>query len=94
MLSQAFSVVRTHRSILYYYSERSISLLEVHMSKQYVPRPISILEDDDFSLEPFHQLDRNNKRSGACEDDYERSAPYVGIFPDESEHEDGSPIRF
>lgn len=32
--------------------------------------------------------------SGANEDDCEETCPYVGILPDESEHEDGSPLDF
>jgi hypothetical protein len=33
-------------------------------------------------------------RFGPCEDDVERTAPYVNILPDESEEEDGSPLDF
>jgi hypothetical protein len=35
-----------------------------------------------------------NRRHGACEDDYEAKCPYIGMLPDESEHEDGSPLDF
>ena len=34
------------------------------------------------------------RRFGPCEDDYEVTAPYIGILPDESDHEDGSPLDF
>jgi len=30
---------------------------------------------------------------GPCEDDYEFTCPFIGILPDESECEDGSPIN-
>jgi len=32
--------------------------------------------------------------SGPCDDDYEYTAPYVGMCPNESYKENGSPIRF
>jgi hypothetical protein len=35
-----------------------------------------------------------NRRSGPCEDDYEATAPYVDMLPEESEHEEGSPLNF
>jgi hypothetical protein len=35
-----------------------------------------------------------DNRSGPCEDDVERTAPYLGICPEESDHEDGSPLDF
>jgi hypothetical protein len=34
------------------------------------------------------------KRSGPCEDDCEVTAPYIGILPEESDHEEGSPLDF
>jgi len=34
-----------------------------------------------------------DNRSGPCEDDEERTAP-IGICPEESDHEDGSPLDF
>jgi len=33
-------------------------------------------------------------RSGPCEDDVERTAPFVDMLPDESDSEDGSPLDF
>jgi len=33
-------------------------------------------------------------RSGPCEDDVEVTAPYIGILPDESNHEQPSPLNF
>ena len=38
-------------------------------------------------------VDRD-QRSGPCDDDVERTAPYIGICPEESETEDGSPLDF
>jgi hypothetical protein len=35
-----------------------------------------------------------DRRSGPCEDDYEVKCPYIGILPDESDEEDGSPLDF
>lgn len=35
-----------------------------------------------------------DNRSGPCEDDVERTAPYIGICPDESDAEPGSPLDF
>jgi hypothetical protein len=39
-----------------------------------------------------HLLDSD--RSGPCEDDVEVTAPFVGMLPEESDHEDGSPLDF
>ena len=33
-------------------------------------------------------------RTGPCEDDAEVVAPYVGMLPEESNHEHGSPLNF
>ena len=45
-------------------------------------------------LDEYEKLVRDNNRSGACEDDVERTAPYISFCPDESDHEDGSPLDF
>jgi hypothetical protein len=42
----------------------------------------------------IHNIVENDRRSGPCEDDVERTAPYIGILPDESDEEDGSPLDF
>lgn len=64
-------------------------------SKQYVPSPVSILEDEmDAYIPDFERIHTLNLRGGACEDDYEVSAPFVDILPEESEHQDGSPLSF
>jgi hypothetical protein len=40
------------------------------------------------------RLVEQDRRSGPCEDDCEVTAPYIGMLPDESDHEDGSPLNF
>jgi hypothetical protein len=52
--------------------------------------------DDDayFLMRLSDQADRDSERHGACDDDCEVTAPFIGILPDESEQEDGSPLRF
>lgn len=51
-------------------------------------------QDAYFLMRLSDQANRNEERFGACEDDCEVTAPYIGILPDESEHEGGSPLRF
>lgn len=48
--------------------------------------------EDSFSH--YERLIESNKRSGPCEDDYETTAPYIGILPEETESKDSSPLRF
>ena len=47
---------------------------------------------------PIHQLEEQNHqqelREGPCEDDWEVTAPYIGILPDESRGEGVSPLNF
>lgn len=45
-------------------------------------------------LDEYEKLVRDNQRYGACEDDVECTAPYIDLCPDESEHENGSPLSF
>lgn len=51
--------------------------------------------EDEFEspIPEFESLDRFNNRAGPCDDDCERTAPYIGMLPDESGKEDGSPIN-
>jgi hypothetical protein len=44
-----------------------------------------------FSVMAFVEQDH---RSGPCEDDCEVTCPYIGMLPDESDDEDGSPLDF
>lgn len=53
--------------------------------------------DGDDSLFEMRLRDthlRQEMLSGPCEDDCEVTAPYVGACPDESSHQDGSPLSF
>lgn len=45
-------------------------------------------------MDRIETIVQKDRMSGPCEDDYERTCPYVDIFPDESEHENGSPLDF
>ncbi len=65
------------------------------MGKQYVPRSVPMLEDEmDAYIPDFERIHTLNRRSGACEDDWETAAPFIDILPEESEHQDGSPLSF
>jgi len=56
----------------------------------------SALDGDDhlavMRMRDTHQL--RELLEGACEDDCEVTAPFIGMCPDESDHEDGSPITY
>ena len=52
-------------------------------------------DDGDAAL--FAKLERDmhrDARSEACDDDVEVKCPYIGVCPDESNHEHGSPLDF
>lgn len=54
-------------------------------------------DDGDLALALMKERDQHNMqeaRTGPCNDDWEVSAPYIGILPDESDKEDGSPLHF
>lgn len=42
----------------------------------------------------IHTARMSDSRSGPCEDDCEVTAPWIGRCPEESNHEDGSPLNF
>jgi len=51
--------------------------------------------DDEFylmQLRDTHQL--QELLHGACDDDVESKCPYIGLLPQESEKENGSPINW
>ena len=50
---------------------------------------------DDYTLAmgAIRRLQESD-RSGPCEDDYESACPYGDILPEESDKENGSPLRF
>lgn len=35
-----------------------------------------------------------NRMAGPCDDDYERTAPYIDLLPEETEDEEPSPLNF
>jgi hypothetical protein len=52
---------------------------------------------DDDDLRFWHDQERRlmaDKRSGPDDTDRESTAPYIGVTPDESETEHGSPLNF
>lgn len=51
-------------------------------------------ENNEAEFDDFEKIQRSNARSEACEDDYEHTAPYVDMLPEESYHDCGSPLRF
>lgn len=46
------------------------------------PLEVSFSQEDPYALD------------GYCEDDAKVVAPFLHVCPDESDHEDGSPLRF
>lgn len=46
----------------------------------------------EMKLRDTHQLQETH--TGACEDDCESTAPFIGMLPDESHKEDGSILDF
>lgn len=55
---------------------------------------IDLLDPDHDGYRSRAIRDEREVRSGVCDDDVERTAPYIGVCPDESDHEDGSPLDF
>jgi hypothetical protein len=53
-----------------------------------------LLSDGHIGDNARHRLNESERRSGPCEDDATVVAPFIGMCPDESEHEDGSPLDF
>jgi hypothetical protein len=47
-----------------------------------------------ISLDSTGYIHDVDLRALACEDDVESSCPFVGMMPEESNHEDGSPLDF
>lgn len=45
-------------------------------------------------MDHIETIIQSDRMSGPCEDDYEITCPYVDLLPDESEHENGSPLNF
>ncbi len=51
-------------------------------------------QDAYFLMRLNDQSNQDESRYGACDDDCETTAPFIGILPNESEHEGGSPLHF
>lgn len=51
-------------------------------------------EQDAAFWAKLERTDQHNRRHDPCEDDVEMTAPYIGILPDESNTENGSPLEF
>jgi hypothetical protein len=52
---------------------------------------LDLFGDDYRPIDRFHETAR---REGPCEDDREVTAPYIDLLPEESDHEEGSPLHF
>lgn len=52
------------------------------------------MSDNDLALVQISRIQRENDLSGACEDDVEITAPWIDMLPEESDHANGSPLRF
>lgn len=52
---------------------------------------LDLFGDDFRHIDQFHETAR---REGPCEDDREETAPYINMLPEESDHEEGSPLNF
>lgn len=48
--------------------------------------------DQNYASSQFDAL--IDMRHSPCDDDCENTAPYIGMMPEESGKEDGSPLRF
>jgi len=60
---------------------------------------IDVFADDEtdgglIALATCERLLREDERSGPNEDDCEATAPFIGICPDETDHEEPSPLDF
>lgn len=52
---------------------------------------LDLFGEDTSNIARILEADR---RSGPCEDDCETTCPFIGILPEESDHEGGSPLDF
>lgn len=51
-------------------------------------------EHETISLDTTGYIHDLDLRAMACEDDAEFTCPLIGMMPAESDHENGSPLRF
>ena len=53
---------------------------------------LDIIAGDDYTA--IDRIREAERREGPCDDDCESTAPYVSMLPEESDHEEGSPLDF
>lgn len=53
------------------------------------------LFDDTAELDrQYYRENARRELSGPCDDDVEMTCPFVGMLPEETDHEDPSPLSF
>lgn len=55
---------------------------------------LDLLDDGFIGDNARLRMQENDRRFGPCEDDTTVVAPFIGMCPDESDCEDGSPLDF
>ena len=60
---------------------------------------LDVFSDDEtdgglIALATIERLQREESLSGPCEDDAEIVCPYIGILPEETDHEEPSRLNF
>jgi hypothetical protein len=50
--------------------------------------------DNSMALAQIERIQREDWRHGPCEDDCETLVETIGMMPEESDHENGSPLNF
>lgn len=58
------------------------------------PKAVPVLDPDFFDFAQDDVLSLRADLTGPCDDDPEVDCPYVGMLPDESDTEGGSPLDF
>lgn len=53
---------------------------------------LDIVCGDDYTA--MDRIRETERREGPCDDDAETTAPFIGMLPEESDHEEGSPLDF
>ena len=55
---------------------------------------LDLFDDDALGQQARFCAEMREERSGLTDGDDSVIAPYIGMCPDESDHEDGSPLNF
>lgn len=55
---------------------------------------IDLFDEDAEADRAYYRSLSKRELSGVCDDDCEAICPFIGILPDESDHEEGSPLSF